>query len=84
MAAMVQALGSLMDGDGLYCCSASPCMRSRLRCKTDGRDALCQFIVADCLDLLDKRATTPARKPRGRFEQVASLAKVLKKSGVLS
>lgn len=81
-----QALGDLMDGDDGSIAAALHRAHESEVALQNATDVMryANSVVADCLDLLDKRATTPHENREVALSKLLALAKVLKKSGVLS
>lgn len=84
-----QTLGDLMDDGGHYAGAMVEAERRAMDAELALQTAAdsmryANSVVADCLDLLDRRATTPEANRELALNKLLALAKVLKNSGVLS
>ena len=84
-----QTLGDMMDDGGHYAGAMVDAERRALDAELalqTAADAMryANSVVADCLDLLDKRATTPEANREAALNKLLSLAKEIKRAGVLS
>jgi hypothetical protein len=81
-----QALGDMMDGDEGEIASALCRSQEHEVALQNATDVMryANSVVADCLDLLDRRATTPEANRELALSKLLALAKEIKRAGVLS